>query len=1072
MRRHLGQVGKRFGALALQAVSFLLRLAMLAAILAGVGLAALGWRLAQGPIAIPPIPPVNDAIAARLTGLAPGVRITFGQAWVAWGGWQGGVAAPLRLRLDTLRVVDAQGATRASLEAAEVTLAVPPLLRGVVAPERVVLRDPAVMLRRDEQGELSLDLGVPPEAAVPTEGAPSGEAQSLEAGTQALARALRAPPGDSPLASLRELRVESGLVQVRDDPLRFGWSLDDVNLSITRGSGADAAIGMSGSGALLLAGQEIPVRIIGRAEGEPLVAEAILEIDAVSPPALATALPSLRPLAALEADLGARFSGRYDFSSGEFLGRVEVRTESGHVVAPGRRIPVNAARLVLTGDGRRLRMERLDLTLPAPPRPGARPTRITASARADRDGDLWRGELELGVDALAVVDLDRYWPPGVAENVRSWLVENLTAGTGRDGRWVLKGEVATDFSRPRVTDVSGTLRAEGATVHWLRPIPPLEGADGLITFSLAEVVVQARANRQAGTGLSVPEARVRLFDLDVDAEKAEIEGRVVGPLADVLAVVRNPRLHLFDKRPLELGAAGGSVDARLRVSTPLKKDLRTDEVQVAAQGRLTNGRIADFIRGLPVERADLDVSVDLAGMKLAGTARLGPIPGRLEAQLDFRDGPPSQVTERVRVEGRTEAADLRRLGVDAAPYATGPLNYVAQVERHRSREAEVSVRAELRDTRLSLAPLGYNKQAGVPARAEGVLRFRGDDLVALEGVRVEGPNLDVRGGVAFVRNSDAYGADVLEARVGASRFSGRFASPSSPGEPWDIRLRGAVLDARGLLRERERRGAGGGGEPTALRLDASFDRVLLAEGRELAPVLATLFIDGRGVLRDLRASGRGVRGGGFEAVVVPRGAGRAMEARVDGLGNLLRDLGLFDALDEGRLHMSGEWPGNAPGSPLTGVAELRDFGVREAASIGKLLQALSIYGIPEAARGPGLRFTLANAPFTLTPEALVLREARAVSASLGITVEGRILRQAERFDLRGTIVPSYAVNSALGRIPGIGQLFTSERGGGVFAANFRMLGKLDDPDFQLDPLSILAPGALRGLFTGPSPAGR
>ena len=58
--RHLGQVGKRIGAMALQAVTFLLRVAMLFAIVSGVGLAALGWRLAQGPIAIPPIPPLTE----------------------------------------------------------------------------------------------------------------------------------------------------------------------------------------------------------------------------------------------------------------------------------------------------------------------------------------------------------------------------------------------------------------------------------------------------------------------------------------------------------------------------------------------------------------------------------------------------------------------------------------------------------------------------------------------------------------------------------------------------------------------------------------------------------------------------------------------------------------------------------------------------------------------------------------------------------------------------------------------------------------------------------------------------
>ncbi|WP_198380608.1 DUF3971 domain-containing protein [Roseomonas sp. KE2513] len=1059
MRRLVGQVGRHSWRRAVQAVSFVLRLAMLAAILIGVGLAALGWRLAQGPLAIPSITAVNNAVAARLTGMAPGVRITYGQAWVAWEGWKDGRPAPLQLRLDALRVADLEGATRASLASVEVTLAAAPLLHGVVAPERVLLRDPFVSLRRDMAGDLALDLGVPP--AVP-EAPPSDGAQSLEAGTQALARALRGPASDSPLASLQEVRIESGLVQVRDDPLRFNWSLDEVGLSLTRG--ADGALGIAGSGALLVAGQQIPVRIVGRAAGEPPVAEAALEIDALSPAALAAALPSLKPLSVLEADLGARLSGRYDFGDGRFTGRAEVRAEGGQVVAPDRRVPFQAARLVLTNDGTHLGLERLELTLPARG-PAGRPTRISATASADRREDRWHGQAELTVDWLAVADLDRYWPADLAVNVRSWLVENLTAGVARDGRWVVKGEMGSGLSDPRVTEVNGTLRAEGVTVHWLRPVPPIEGADGLITFSLGEVVVQARANRQSGTGLSLPEARVRLFDLDVDAEKAEITGRVTGPLADVLTVIRHPRLHLFDKRPLELGAAGGMVDARLTLTTPLKKDLRTEEIAVSATGKVMNGRIADFIRGQPVERADLDVQVDLAGMRLAGNAQLGTIPGRLEAQLDFRPGPPSQVTERVRVEGRAEAADLRRLGVEAAPYATGPMGYVVGVERHRSREAEVAVRADLRDTRLALSPFLYSKAPGVAARAEGTLRFRGDELVALEGVRIEGPQLDVRGGVAFGRG-DAYSADVLEARVGASRLVGRFASPTGPGDPWDIRVRGTVLDARGLLRERAASSSGRGGGETAMRVDAVFDRVLLNEGRELAPVQAALFVDARGVLRELRASGRGVRGGGFEAVVVPRGAGRAMEVRASGFGTLLRDLGLFEAVDDGAFHASGEWPSNAPGAPLTGVAELRDFGVREAASIGKLLQALSIYGIPEAARGPGLRFTVASAPYTLTPQALTLREARAVSASLGVTVEGRILREAERYDLRGTIIPSYALNSALGRIPGIGQLFTAERNGGIFAANFRMTGKLDDPDFRLDPLSMLAPGALRRLFGG------
>ncbi|MFH5923618.1 DUF3971 domain-containing protein [Roseomonas xinghualingensis] len=1025
-------------------------------------------------MAIPSIPPLNEELARRLAGMAPGLKISFGQAYVAWEGWKDGAPQPLFLRMDGLRAVDGAGAVRASLTSTEVSVAVPPLLRGVVAPVRVLLREPVVLLRRDMEGELSLDLGFSPGPGAPPEGSETAEPSLGDAGpeaqTETLARLLGPPHPDSPFAALREARLEGGMIQVRDEPLQLAWAMHHVALSVTRAE--DGAITLAGSADLRLSGQEIPVRISGRSAGQPPVAEMVLEIDDISPPALATALPSLRPLEMLDSRLSARFSGRYDFGDGQFAGRAEVRSSPGRIARAEGRTPFDEMTIVLTGDGRRIELERLALRLPAGS-PDAPASRLTATGRADRHDGMWRGRLEIGLDAMAVPDIGRYWPPDVAKGGREWVTNNLTAGMARDGHWFLEGEAPADFSTGRVTDAGGSVRAEGVTVHWLRPIPPLEGANGLVTFSMKDIVIQASAERQAGTALTVPEARVRLYDLSgADVEKAEIDGRVTGPLNDVLNLVRHPRLHLFKNRPLELGQVSGSVDARLSIGLPLLNDLPMEDLRISVQGKVVNGRIANVVAGQPVQRAQLDVSVDTAGMRVAGTAQLGPIPGRVQAELDFQSGPPSQVLERIQLEGRARVQDFRRLGVDLAPFVTGAMGYSVQAERRRSRDTRVAVRTDLRAARLALEPLNYTKASGAPASAQAVVRLRGENLTAVEDIRVEGPDLMVRGGVAFRSASNLDKAELLEVRIGPSRFTGTVNSPARPGEPWEVRARGAMLDARGLLRDFGQSGNDGragerSGDSMPLRADVAFGRVQLAENRVLAPVQASLFIDAAGVLRELRASGRGVSGGGFEAVVVPRGAGRAMEARADGFGTMLRDLGIFDGLSGGALHMSGTWPGNAPNSPLSGVVELRDFGVMEAAGIGKFLQALSIYGIPEAIQGPGLRFTLLNAPFTLTPQALTLTEARAVSASLGITAEGRILLQQERINMRGTVVPSYALNSALGRIPGIGRLFTAERGGGLFAANFRVTGKLDDPDVQLDPLSLLAPGALRGLLTRP-----
>jgi len=125
----------------------------------------------------------------------------------------------------------------------------------------------------------------------------------------------------------------------------------------------------------------------------------------------------------------------------------------------------------------------------------------------------------------------------------------------------------------------------------------------------------------------------------------------------------------------------------------------------------------------------------------------------------------------------------------------------------------------------------------------------------------------------------------------------------------------------------------------------------------------------------------------------------------------------------------------------------------------------------DALSGPGLGFSRLIAPFTLTPETLTLGEARAFSASLGLTARGTLDRRRGSLAMEGTIVPAYIFNSLLGNIPIFGRLFSPEAGGGVFAATWRAQGPLEDPQVSVNPLAALTPGFLRGLFgIGQQPA--
>jgi hypothetical protein len=84
--------------------------------------------------------------------------------------------------------------------------------------------------------------------------------------------------------------------------------------------------------------------------------------------------------------------------------------------------------------------------------------------------------------------------------------------------------------------------------------------------------------------------------------------------------------------------------------------------------------------------------------------------------------------------------------------------------------------------------------------------------------------------------------------------------------------------------------------------------------------------------------------------------------------------------------------------------------------------------------------------------------------SIGLTAKGSISRPDGKLDLAGLIVPVNSVNRVIGAIPLLGDLLTGGPGGGLFAVSYRLAGTSDEPSISVNPLTALAPGALRTLL--------
>ncbi|TDH61375.1 hypothetical protein E2C06_17195 [Dankookia rubra] len=762
----------------------------------------------------------------------------------------------------------------------------------------------------------------------------------------------------------------------------------------------------------------------------------------------------------------------------------------------GRRAAVETAELAASYTPGLLRLDRLLLRPPAAPvgaRPpggalqggGRPPPTLVAEGEArladEAGGARWQLQAGLTLDALAAGELDAYWPKGLAENTRDWMVQNLTAGLIRNGRWQVQAAAPASLDRVELTGLAGTVEMVDATVHWLRPVPPVTGVSGSAEFGPGWVTLRGRGGRQAlpdgrPGGIELKESTVRFTGLDTDSEQAEITGQTTGPLPEIFALLRHPRLKLFERRKLEVQAAGGQAEARVSVSFPLLADLPMDLLRIGARGRVTEARLPGALVERDVERGNFDFAVDTDGLKLNGQALWVGAPVRLNLEMDFRNGGQSQVTERGSLTGRFDAAQVNALGVETGKVLDGQVALDARYERRRSGQGSVALRGDLRDARLGVEPLDWAKPPGTPGRFEGTLRLQGETLGSMEQMLLETPDLALRGRGVFGPKGRLERFELAEGSLGISRFAGEVRRPERAGGPWQADLRGPLLDLRPVLRTKDQPPSAGPPDENGLplQLDLRFERMTMGEGRYLHATRARVRSDAAGLLREARATGRtgSAAGGEFDLTLAPQGQHRLLRLTAADGGALLQAMDLTDSIRGGRLSVSGNYDQLRPGAALAGTAELEQFVLRDAPALAKLLQAMTLYGLVEAVQGgKGLVFSRLVAPFSLTPEALVLTDARAFSASLGLTAKGRLLREKRVAAVEGTIVPAYVFNTLLGRLPILGRLFSPEAGGGLFAATYRVQGPLDDPTVTVNPLAALTPGFLRGLFgLGGAPA--
>ena len=692
---------------------------------------------------------------------------------------------------------------------------------------------------------------------------------------------------------------------------------------------------------------------------------------------------------------------------------------------------------------------------------------IAAKGRVDMLLDGIGFKMDIAGNGITADDLKRVWPPMLAADSRNWFVKNVVAGKLKKssmrynfpiGAIALAGEEAKPLPPG---SMSIDLVGEGVKIKPTDTMEPIALAgETRLTMRDSDITMSA-------AGASVPTAKGDIglanvaFVISSDPAAPsdviyEISGDVASgiPALIDLAKTQQPDMIKPETLPVDVNALAGNLSLSL-VATIV------NDKATGANKRLDyaiNGVVQDFgssapLQGHTIGDGQLSFVASQAGYKVTGQAAIDGVGADvvIEGKLE-KDAPPPELL----LSASFDAADLKKFGFDASDFFSGSVKVVARPMP----DGTIQVAADLENAALTIKDLGISKAKGVAGSARAAIK--------LDGEAAEVSQIDVGFGSVALQGSVT--AD-LKKGLQEAKFSHFALSQGDNAQlslkpidgGYQLTLRGDQLDLKPMLQRFFSLSGDSTGGPTANAVNTA-----IVADIELKRALGFYRTTAFNLNLDLALRGNDLRRvnlqanlGGNRSVSVTTNQtpdGKVMSVAFNDLGTLLRLMNVYPNIEggEGSLVLQTVDDQNID----RGQFVLRNFAFVNEQNVSRIM-GNHRESQQMVARSGKLEFRSGEVDFVRRKDRVEITDAVLAGDTVGGTARGFIYTDRRQYDLSGTYVPLFGLNNAFSKL--LGPL-AGRQGEGLFGITFAIKGPLDDPDFRINPMSALVPGAFRRMF--------
>ncbi len=683
-----------------------------------------------------------------------------------------------------------------------------------------------------------------------------------------------------------------------------------------------------------------------------------------------------------------------------------------------------------------------------------------------------RISIEGQIGSMPVATVRGLWPRALASNTRDWVNESFVRGQVQGG--TLKFDSGSEMAGGNEPQrLSLALQTADVLLRPTPDLPPIEVPRALLRIEGVELeatIPEAAMLLASGRKLALKSGRVTVADVFADDPIGHIVMTGEGSVLAGIELLEHDIFRLGRLSGPYTERVEGKVEAQIALTLPLEKDVKATDVKIEGRGKLTDGRVRKLVGRHDVQAATIAFSFTDKAVDARGDMMLSGVPVKI-AWHNIFDAPPERQPP-LRLTSTLDSADRAQLGIEVGHLIHGEVPIEMTITRDANEQYRIHVWADLTRADMVVENIAWRKPPGRNAAMQfDVHQVGARNDIELRDFKIVGDNIAISGWMKLDQNEKLREFQFPEFSTNVvTRLEVKGALRTD--NVWEIVAQGQTYDGRDVFRSlfsvgdladqplEERQ--------TAPGVDLKVDIATVIGFSDVSLRGLTMRLSRRdGKLTALKAHGTLDGGKPLDVELQRADKQRRLVAVSEDAGQAFRLIDFYPSLVGGRMRLDVNLEGRGA-AEKTGLLRVERFRILGDPVVAEVLQVHDETRPYEQRRQRVVRqaidFDWMRVPFSVGHGQFVMGDGEIRGPLVGATMRGKADFRTRQVNIGGTYVPLQGLNSAIGVIPGLGQILAGPRGEGILGITFAIQGSMSDPQVLVNPLSLVAPGIFREMF--------